>query len=80
MLIDELKALAKKAEVQGCVTGVWVKSQDEELQEVISSLRNNTNVNLTEILNALKSHTPDLPFKRTAFVSHMRGGCSCPTV
>jgi hypothetical protein len=79
MLIDELKALAKKAELEGCVVGVWAQSQDAEFQAVFESLRGNTNVNLTQVLAAVKSHNADLPFKRTAFTSHMRGGCACLT-
>jgi hypothetical protein len=79
MLIDELKALAKKAELEGCVVGVWAQSQDAEFQAVFESLRGNDNVNLTQVLVAIKSHNTDLPFKRTAFTNHMRGGCSCPT-
>jgi hypothetical protein len=79
MLIDELKALAKKAELEGCVVGIWAQSQDAEFQEVFNSLRGNTNVNLTQVLSAVKTHNPDLPFKRTAFSSHMRGDCSCQT-
>lgn len=79
MLIDELKELAKKAELEGCVVAVWAQGQDVEFQEVLESLRHNTNVNLTQVLAAIKSHNPDLPFKRTAFTLHMRGTCSCQT-
>jgi hypothetical protein len=79
MLIDELKALANAAEVKGCVVGVWSLSQGQELQEVFALLQSKPNVNLTQTLNLVKSYHPNIPFKRTAFVSHMRGGCSCPT-
>ena len=79
MLIDELKALAKSAEIEGCVVGVWAVSQDQEFQEVFTSLRKKPNLNLTQTLNLIKSHYPDTPFKRTAFVAHMRGTCTCPT-
>ena len=79
MLIDELKALAKKAEISGCVVGVWAQGQEPEFQEVLSSLRKNNNVNVTQILGTIKAHHPDVPFKRTAFAGHMRGDCSCQT-
>ncbi len=79
MLIDELKALAKAAEISGCVVGVWALNQDQEFQEVFYLLRSKPNVNLTQTLNLVKSYHPNIPFKRTAFISHMRGTCTCPT-
>ena len=79
MLIDELRAIAKKAELEGCVVGVWAQTQDQEFQEVFNSLRGNNNVNFTATLAVVKSHNPDVPFKRTAFAAHMRGDCSCQT-
>ncbi len=78
MLIDELKALAAKAAVPGCVVGVWVKSQDKDLQDIIQVLISSPNVNLSEALNLIKKHYPDVPFKRTSFAYHMRGTCTCP--
>jgi hypothetical protein len=79
MLVGELRNLIKKSEIQGCVVGVWVKTQDSEFQEVMRELKT-ANVNLTELLNLFKKHNPDLPFKRTSFVMHMRGQCLCQEV
>jgi hypothetical protein len=80
MLIDELKELAAKAAVSGCVVGVWVKNQDKEFQEVMNILMSSPSLNLTEALNLIKKHHPDVPFKRTSFTYHMRGTCTCTTV
>jgi hypothetical protein len=79
-LLGEMRNLIKKSEVQGCVVGVWVKSQDPEFQEVMAGLQKSANLNLTELLNLFKKHNPDLPFKRTSFVMHMRGQCLCHAV
>ena len=77
MLLEDLKNLAKRAEIAGCVVNIWVSQQDEEVKQLIDLLAKNPNVNLTEALNVLRKNVPDLPFKRTAFVSHMRGSCTC---
>lgn len=79
VLIDELKELIKKTELEGCVVGVWVQVQDAEFQEVFNLLRHKPNVNLTQALDLVKKYHPSLPFKRTSFVMHMRGTCTCPT-
>jgi hypothetical protein len=78
VLLDELKDLVKRSELQGCVVGVWVVTQEPEFQEVFSLLRHRPNLNLTEALNLIKKYQSDLPFKRTSFVMHMRGSCTCP--
>lgn len=78
MLIDELRALAKRAEVQGCVVGVWLAQQDAEFNEVFSLLKSSPGLNLTDALNLILKYQPDAPFKRTSFVHHLRGTCTCP--
>lgn len=80
MLLDELKLLASKASVNGCIVQVWVKSQDSEFQEVFDILKTKQNLNVTETLVLIKKYHPDVPFKRTSFTYHMRGTCTCPTV
>lgn len=80
MLLDELLDIAKRSEVTLCLVGTWLASQDTEIQQVIQGLVGNQNVNQSELLALLKKHQPDLPFKRTSFVAHMRGICTCQTV
>jgi len=79
MLIEELKALATRAAVSGCVVGVWVQNQDAEFQEVFAVLKTSPNLNMTEAMALIKKYHPDIPFKRTSFTYHMRGTCTCPT-
>lgn len=78
VLLDELRDLVKRSEISGCVVGVWVKTQDSDFQDVFGMLKSNSNVNLTEALSLVKKYHPDIPFKRTSFVMHMRGTCTCP--
>lgn len=78
MLLEELRALAKRSEVMGCVVGVWLASQDAEFKEVFTLLQSSPNLNLTDALNLILKYQPDAPFKRTSFTHHMRGTCSCP--
>lgn len=79
MLIDELKALATKADVKGCKVAVWLSEQDTELSDVIDVLKQKSNLNYSAALDLIKRYHPDLPFKRTSFVFHIKGTCSCQT-
>jgi hypothetical protein len=78
MLIDELKLLASKATLEGCVVNIWLQSQDAEFKEVFEILKDRPNLNLTEALALIKKYHPNAPFKRTSFVAHLRGKCACP--
>ena len=77
MLLDELRDLAKRSAITGCVVNVWIKSQEADFQEAFDLIKGNPNVNLTEALSLVKKYHPDIPFKRTSFVMHMRGTCTC---
>lgn len=77
MLLDALKDLAKVAEVEGCVVGKWLSTQDPEIESVLQSLASKPGLNLTSALDLIKKHDPSAPFKRTSFVLHMRGTCAC---
>lgn len=77
MLLDELRKLANAAEFSGCVVGKWLSTQDPEVVSLLQDLANKPGLNLTTTLTLIKKHDPAIPFKRTAFVSHMRRNCSC---
>lgn len=78
MLLDELRELANRSKVTGCIVAVWLAAQDEEFTEVFSLLQASPNLNLTDALNLILKYQPDVPFKRTSFVHHLRGTCTCP--
>ncbi len=76
MLLDELRGLIEQPD--GCVVGQWVATQDPEFPEILSALAKKPGVNFTAVLNVLHKNIPNLPFKRTAFIAHLKGQCSCP--
>lgn len=76
MLLDELRSLVEQPE--GCVVGQWVAKQEPELQDLLAALAKKPGVNFTSVLNVLHKNLTDLPFKRTAFIAHLKGQCSCP--
>lgn len=80
MLLDELKELVKTAEVDGCVVAKWLTTQEPEIGDTLKLLASKPGVNLTTTMDLLKKHDPNLSFKRTSFVSHMRGKCSCQAI
>jgi hypothetical protein len=76
MLLDELRSLINQPD--GCVVRQWAARQDAELQDLLVALANKPGINFTSVLNVLHKNVPDLPFKRTAFIAHLKGQCSCP--
>jgi hypothetical protein len=77
MLLDDLRELAKQAELEGCVVGKWLATQDIEIGETLKLLATKPGINITTTMDILKKHDPSIPFKRTSFSTHMRGTCSC---
>ena len=79
MLLDELRQLAEQTSVTGCVVGIWIKSQDPELQKVLDLLSKNERASINKVLELIKKYNPDVPFKRTSFGMHLKGTCACQT-
>lgn len=80
MLLDDLRTLAKEAEFAGCIVGKWLQTQDKEVVSTLSELAKKPGLNLSTTLTLIKKHDPAIPFKRTAFVYHMRGTCACQAI
>ena len=59
-----------------CVVGQWVIELHEEEQAAFIALRNNSKVVAASLYKDLNDET-ELPFKLTAFRSHLRGYCTC---
>jgi hypothetical protein len=76
MLLDELRSLVNQPD--GCVVGQWASTQDTELQDLLVALAKKPGVNFTAVLSVLHKNISNLPFKRTAFIAHLKGQCSCP--
>ena len=60
-----------------CVVNTWIKSLKSEEQEAFTLLQKNKEKLQCAILYKDLSSEIDLPFKLTAFRSHMRGYCTC---
>jgi hypothetical protein len=60
-----------------CVVGTWIKSLKEDEQEAFNLLQKNKEKLQAAILYKDLLSEMDLPFKLTAFRSHMRGYCTC---
>ena len=60
-----------------CVVNTWIKSLKSEEQEAFTLLQKNKEKLQCAILYKDLSFEIDLPFKLTAFRSHMRGSCTC---
>ena len=60
-----------------CVVNTWIKSLKSEEQEAFTLLQKNKEKLQCAILYKDLSFEIDLPFKLTAFRSHMRGYCTC---
>lgn len=60
-----------------CVVNTWIKSLKSEEQEAFTLLQKNKEKLQCAILYKDLSFEMDLPFKLTAFRSHMRGYCTC---
>jgi hypothetical protein len=75
MIIDIIEEQLTKPSF-GCVVNKWVATLTTEEREGMEKLQATPHLNITELYNKLKSRI-ELPFKLTAFKSHMRGYCTC---
>jgi hypothetical protein len=62
---------------EACVVGKWEQNLNPKEQEAFAKLKeNNANINVGKLFKDLNTDTK-LPFRLTAFRSHMRGYCTC---
>ena len=59
-----------------CVVAQWTATLAQDEQEAFAALRSNPKVIAASLFKDLNDET-ELPFKLTAFRSHMRGYCTC---
>ena len=61
----------------GCVVAQWVSTLGADEQKIFKQIKeNNTAIKMAQLYKDLSDDTP-LPFKLTAFRSHLRGYCTC---
>lgn len=76
MLVDILqKHLSKPPLVKGCIVASWAADLPEEEQQALTDLQTKAVV-IADLYRDLRA--AGVPFKLTAFRSHMRGYCACP--
>jgi hypothetical protein len=65
------------AEPFGCVVQRWIDSLSTKEQEVFAEIKvNNKKIVIADLFTELNQQD-ELPFKLTAFRSHLRGYCTC---
>lgn len=71
------KHLERNPISEGCIVSSWIDDLPIEEQELIRTLQETKSVVVAALYKDLRS-TENIPFKLTAFRSHMKGYCSCP--
>ncbi len=69
------KHLAAPHLSRGCVVAVWAAGLPDEEQDALNDLKTKAVV-VADLYRDLRA--AGVPFKLTAFRSHMRGYCACP--
>ena len=63
--------------LSGCVVAQWISTLGKDEQKLFEQIKaNNTAVKVAHLFQDLNKDT-ELPFKLTAFRSHLRGYCTC---
>jgi hypothetical protein len=62
--------------ISTCVVQDWINGLQPEYKEALDKVRQNQQLNAKQLFDDLHE-AMDLPYKLTAFRSHMRGYCSC---
>lgn len=63
---------------EGCSVSAWIDLLHDEEKKAFENIREHSeNINVSSLYNELKT-TEALPFKITAFRSHLRSYCTCP--
>lgn len=61
----------------GCVVANWIASLEQDEQKAFALLKEkSTTIKVSQLFTDLNKQIP-LPFKLTAFRSHLRGYCTC---
>jgi hypothetical protein len=75
-MLDILKKHLEETVFQ-CVVATWIKELEDEEQQAFALLKQNQERIVFADLYKELLNNQELPFKITAFRSHMKGYCSC---
>jgi hypothetical protein len=77
VMLDVLNKHLHANENKGCVVEDWIKQLDSKEQDAFAEIKkNNHEVKIAQLYKDLSTQL-ELPFKLTAFRSHLRGYCTC---
>ena len=77
MLLDIINShVAETESLSQCTVYTWLKGLSDEEQEAFAKLRKDNRLVVARLYNTLKEEV-ELPFRLTAFRSHMKGYCTC---
>jgi hypothetical protein len=63
---------------EGCSVSAWIDTLEDAEKQAFNNIREHSeNINVSSLYNDLND-TDKLPFKLTAFRSHLRSYCTCP--
>ena len=76
-MLEVLNKHLDGASLSGCVVAQWISTLGKDEQKLFEQIKaNNTAVKLAHLFQDLHKDV-ELPFKLTAFRSHLRGYCTC---
>jgi hypothetical protein len=76
-MLDVLNKHLSTTTSNGCVVAHWVERLSEEEQKAFLAVKENSaKIKIAHLFSDLHKEE-ELPFKLTAFRSHMRGYCTC---
>lgn len=75
-MIEVLEKHLNKNNTHHCIVSEWISALSTEEQTLFKKVKDDKTVSVAGLFNDLNSEIK-LPFKLTAFRSHMRGYCTC---
>jgi hypothetical protein len=76
-MLEVLNKYLNSSSLTGCITAQWISTLSKDEQQLFKQIKeNSTSVSVAHLFHDLNKDV-ELPFKLTAFRSHLRGYCTC---
>ena len=76
-MLEVLTKHLDNSNLKGCVVAAWISTLGKDEQKLFQQIKeSNTSIKIAQLFQDLNKDT-ELPFKMTAFRSHLRGYCTC---
>lgn len=76
-LLEILSKEKHKVRQTECSTKKWLDTLSEEELDALMDCINDPSISISSLYNSIAHSDAGIPFKLTAFRSHMRGYCVC---